>query len=96
MGKAVPLRAWTSPYGCRSFRLPECIDGGHMKVVRATHRENPSSRSHYHTCGRADGRSDMTELTGAFRDYANTLKKKECTIYEAQCIYLLLEANSHC
>ena len=23
MGKAIPLRVWTGPYGCRSFRLPE-------------------------------------------------------------------------
>jgi len=28
---------------------------------------------------RAGERTDMTKLTGAFRDYANTSKKKECT-----------------
>jgi len=79
MGKAIPLRAWTGPYGCSSFRLPEYIDSGHMKVVRPTHRGNPSIRSHCQTCGRTDGQSDMTNLTGAFLDYADTSKKKECT-----------------
>ena len=32
--KAIPLQAWTSPSGCRWFRLPEFIDIRHMKVVR--------------------------------------------------------------
>jgi hypothetical protein len=33
-GEAVPLLAWTSPWGFRSLRLPEFLDNQHMNVFR--------------------------------------------------------------
>jgi len=39
-GKAVPLKAWTSPEGSRSLRLPDVRQSAHKsdKVVSPTHR----------------------------------------------------------
>jgi hypothetical protein len=31
--KAIPIQAWTGPYGCRRLRLSEFLDGRQMKVV---------------------------------------------------------------
>jgi hypothetical protein len=33
-GKVTPLQTWTRPWGFRMFRLLECLDIRHMKVVR--------------------------------------------------------------
>ena len=33
-GKALPLQAWTGPWGSRMLRLPEYLDSRHMKVTR--------------------------------------------------------------
>jgi hypothetical protein len=30
---AVPLHAWTGPYGCSSLRLPEILESRHTKVA---------------------------------------------------------------
>jgi len=44
-GKAIPIQAWTGPYGSRSLTLAEVLDSRHMKVVRLsalrTGRINP-------------------------------------------------------
>jgi hypothetical protein len=31
---AIPVQAWTGPYGCRRLRLPEFLDSRHIKVVK--------------------------------------------------------------
>ena len=33
-GKAVPLQAWTGPWGSMRLRLPEFLESWYMKVVR--------------------------------------------------------------
>ena len=35
-GKALPIQAWTGPWGSRRFRLPEFLCNRHMQVVRLT------------------------------------------------------------
>ena len=94
MGRAIPLRTWTNPYGCRNMRLPEYIDneaheGGKAYAPRKSVQWEPLSNM------RADGRSDM-KLTGVFVTMRTHLKRRNVSIYEVQCIYCLLEANSHC
>jgi hypothetical protein len=39
-------------------------------------RGNPSSGIRADTSGQTDGRTDMTKVTGAIRNYANAPKKK--------------------
>jgi len=38
--------------------------------------KNPSSRSRVVPCGQVDGRTDMTKLTVAFRNFASAPKKR--------------------
>jgi hypothetical protein len=38
--------------------------------------ENPPSRSRVVPCGQRDGRMDMTKLTVAFRNFANSSKNQ--------------------
>jgi len=46
-----------------------------MKVPSIKFHGNPSSRSRADTCGQTDGRTDMTNVMGIFRDYSNTPNK---------------------
>ena len=41
-------------------------------------RETPSSVSRVVPCGQSDGRTDVTKLTVAFRDFVNAPKNYKC------------------
>jgi hypothetical protein len=47
------------------------------KSARIEFNENPSSGSQAVTCGRTDGRTDMTKETAAFRSFVNAPKNYE-------------------
>jgi hypothetical protein len=40
-GKAIPVQAWTSPYGSMRLSPPEFLDSRHMKVAAYTPRRDP-------------------------------------------------------
>jgi len=33
---AIPVQAWIGFWGCKSLRLPEFLDNGHMKVASSS------------------------------------------------------------
>jgi len=49
------------------------------KVSNNNFQENPFSRSSGQIDGQREGRTDMTKLTGAFRDYAKSALKSNKT-----------------
>jgi len=48
----------------------------------------PASAELVHADGQTDGRTDMTKLIGAFRDYANAPQNQVPTSEKTQCTYI--------
>ena len=47
------------------------------EILNITFHQNPSSGSRVVPYGQADGQTDMTKLTVAFRNFANALKNRQ-------------------
>jgi len=58
-------------------------------------RKNPSSGSRFVPCGRIDRRTDMTNLTVVFRDFANAHMKQPAIISRGKQMRSLLILDSN-
>jgi hypothetical protein len=59
------------------------------KYSNTEFHENPFSGSRVVPCGQTDGRTHMTKLIVAFRNFANATKNVKLCKYKMLCVYIL-------